>query len=247
MDQAFAQFPDARFIIHNGDLTEEPEDETAWDAFFRTAQKWLKRIPLMPVTGNHDEVDGKADRYTSHFYLPDNGAKGSIPGTSYSFDYGTAHITVLNTESNLDKQTEWLRQDLAGTNKPWKIVAMHRGAYGGNTYKKVEKWVAVLDEFQVDLVLQGHNHEYSRSYPLRNGKKTGDGEGVIANRQGTVYVVTNTSGPKFNKKKDDQFYHKVHIQNELQMYAGITIEGDALTYQAYDVKGKKLDEFVLQH
>ncbi|MFD0682219.1 MULTISPECIES: purple acid phosphatase family protein [unclassified Paenibacillus] len=247
LDQAFAKFPNASFLVHNGDLTEDPEDEKAWDAFFNKAQQWVRRIPLMPVTGNHDEVSGKADRYTAHFNLPDNGAKGSIPGTTYSFDYGAAHIAVLNTESNIDKQTAWLRNDLANTDKPWKIVAMHRGAYGGNSYKKVEKWVDVLDDFQVDLVLQGHNHEYSRSYPLRKGKKTGDGEGVMTGRQGTVYVVTNTAGPKFNEKKDDQFYHKVHFQNNKQMFAGITIEGDTLTYQAYDVVGAKLDEFVLKH
>ncbi|NOU94638.1 metallophosphoesterase [Paenibacillus sp. LMG 31456] len=247
LDQAFTKFPNARFLVHNGDLTEEPEDEKAWDAFFGKTQHWLTRIPLMPVTGNHDEVDGKADRYTAHFNLPDNGAKGSIPGTTYSFDYGAAHIAVLNTESNIDKQTAWLRKDLANTDKPWKIVAMHRGAYGGNSYKKVDKWVEVFDEFQVDLVLQGHNHEYSRSYPLRKGKKTGDGEGITTNRQGTVYVVTNTAGPKFNDKKEDQFYHKVHFQNNKQMFAGVTIEGDTLTYRAYDVTGMKLDEFALKH
>lgn len=41
----------------------------------------------------------------------------------------------------------------------------------GNSYKKVEDWTDIFDTYQVDLVLQGHNHEYSRSYPLRGGKK----------------------------------------------------------------------------
>ncbi|NHN32089.1 metallophosphoesterase family protein [Paenibacillus sp. S3N08] len=247
LDGAFAKFPKAEFIVHNGDLVEEPEDETAWDYFFGKTRSWLKQIPLMPVTGNHDEVDGVADRYLSHFYLPDNGPKGSIPGTAYSFDYGNAHIAVLNTESNFEAQTKWLREDLARTNQPWKLIAMHRGAYGGNAYKKVEKWIAVFDEFKVDLVLQGHNHEYSRSYPLRNGIKVGDGEQAALNREGTVYVVTNTAGAKFNEKKDDLFYHKVHLQNGKQMFAGITIEGDKLTYQAYDIEGNLVDSFVIQH
>jgi 3',5'-cyclic AMP phosphodiesterase CpdA len=247
LDKAFAAFPNARFIVHNGDLTEDPKDETAWDHFFGKTRSWLKQIPLMPVTGNHDEIDGASDRYIAHFYLPDNGAKGSMPGTSYSFDYGTAHIAVLNTESNIEGQTKWLRDDLAHTNQPWRIVAMHRGAYGGNTYKKVEKWVEVFDEYKVDLVLQGHNHEYSRSYPLRNGNKVGNGENAVENREGTVYVVTNTAGAKFNEKKDDLFYHKVHLQSGKQMFAGITIEGGQLTYQAYDVEGRSVDTFVIQH
>lgn len=247
LDKAFATFPNARFIVHNGDLTEDPEDETAWDHFFGKAQKWLPRIPLMPVTGNHDEVNGQADRYTSHFNLPDNGASGSIPGTTYSFDVGPAHIVVLNTESNLEEQTKWLQKDLVSTDKPWKIIAMHRGAYGGNTYKKVAKWVPVFEEYGVDLVLQGHNHEYSRSYPLMDGQKVGNGEGAIPCRTGIVYVVTHTAGQKFNEKKEEQFYHKVHFQHRKQMFAGITIQGDTLTFQAYDVDGEKLDEFMLTH
>ncbi|OMD08275.1 metallophosphoesterase, partial [Paenibacillus odorifer] len=188
-----------------------------------------------------------ATHYTSHFNLPDNGAKGSIAGTSYSFDYGPVHVTVLNTESNLKKQTEWLKEDLKNTDKKWKIVAMHRPAYGGNSYKKVENWTDIFDMYEVDLVLQGHNHEYSRSYPLRGGKIVPEGEISKDAKRGTVYVVTNASGGKFNEKKEDQFYHAVHFQNYKQMFAGINVTGDTLTYQAYDVDGKLLDEFVLTH
>ena len=247
LDKAFQTFPEARFIVHNGDLTEDPEDEAGWDYFFGKTRDWLRQVPFMPVTGNHDEIDKKADRYLAHFDLPANGAKGSLPGTNYSFDYGNAHFIVLNTESNSNEQTKWLQDDLAHTDKPWKIVALHRGPYGGNSYTKIEKWIALFDEYQVDLVLQGHNHEYSRSYPIRDGKVVGSGDGPVVNREGTVYVVTNASGAKMNEKKKDLFYHKVHFQNGKPMFAGITIEGDKLTYQAYDVEGKRWDEFVIQH
>ncbi|OMF29426.1 metallophosphoesterase [Paenibacillus sp. FSL H8-0548] len=247
LDKAFGAFPDSAFIVHNGDLTEEPSDEQAWTHLFAKASKWITQVPFMPVTGNHDEVDGQAERFAAHFNLPENGAEGSITGTNYSFDYGTVHFVFLNTESNIKEQTKWLEADLESTDKPWKVVAVHEGPYGGNTNKKVKKWIDVFDEFEVDLVLQGHNHEYSRSYPLRSGEIVGDGESPVQNREGTVYVVTNTSGQKFNEKKDDQFYHKVHFQNGKQMFAGITVAGNTMTYQAYDVDGKKLDEFVLQH
>ncbi|WP_438444989.1 purple acid phosphatase family protein [Gorillibacterium sp. sgz5001074] len=247
LDKAFSLFPDARFIVHNGDLTENPEDETAWDAFFRLPQKWLTRIPLMPVTGNHDEIDGIADRYLSHFSLPANGAKGPLPGTSYSFDYGPVHVAVLNTEGSFKKQADWLRQDLSATNKPWKLVAIHRGAYGGSEYDKAQDWAPLFDEFQVDLVLQGHNHEYSRSYPLRGGQVTSTDKSSYSGRTGTVYTVVNTSGTKFNDKKEDLIYHAVHFQNKKQMFAGITVTGNTLTFQAYDADGKLWDRFVLQH
>lgn len=247
LNKAFQTFPAAQFIVHNGDFTEEPEDSAAWDSFFGNVQSLVASYPLMPVTGNHDEIDGKAAEFTSHFNLPDNGAKGSIAGTSYSFDYGPVHVTVLNTESNLKKQTDWLEADLAGNDKKWKIVAIHRPAYGGNTYKKLDDWTEIFDKYQVDLVLQGHNHEYSRSYPLLKGAIVPEGENPAGAARGTVYVVTNASGSKFNEKKEDQFYHKVHFQNNKQMFAGITVSGNTLSYEAYDVDGNKLDEFILRH
>ncbi|WP_178023587.1 metallophosphoesterase family protein [uncultured Paenibacillus sp.] len=238
LDKAFQTFPDARFIVHNGDLTENPDEEQGWKWLFGQASKWLTRVPLMPVAGNHDEVSGDASAFASHFRLPENGAEGATPGTTYTFDYGFVHFVVLNTESNLKRQTAWLKEDLRKNGKPWTIVAMHRPAYGGNQYDKIEDWIQVFDEYGVDLVLQGHNHEYSRSYPLRDGQIAPDGKG-------TVYVVTNTSGPKFNVLKKDKFYHALHSQPNEQTFAGITVSELTLTYAAYAVDGGKLDEFTL--
>lgn len=239
LDKAFQTFPEARFIVHNGDMTENPNDAQGWKWLFGQASKWLTRVPLMPVAGNHDEISGDASAFASHFLVPENGAEGAAPGTTYSFDYGFAHIVVLNTESKIKRQTEWLREDLRKNTKPWTIVAIHRPAYGGNQYDKIEDWIPVFDEFGVDLVLQGHNHEYSRSYPIRDGQIAQDGKG-------TVYVVTNTSGPKFNDLKKDKFYHAVHTQPNKQTFAGITVSEHTLVYIAYTVNGRRLDEFTLE-
>lgn len=242
LDKAFQLFPGARFIVHNGDLTENPDDGGAWEAFFGEAGKWLAQVPLMPVTGNHEEIDKKADAFQSHFDLPDNGAKGALAGTSYSFDYGSAHFVVLDTESHIKDQAKWLKDDLSQTQQPWIIVALHRGPYGGSQDEAVlKRWVPLFDEYGVDLVLQGHNHEYVRSYPIRDGQVVEDGEG-----KGTVYVVPNASGAKFNEKKADRSDQRVHFQNNKQMFAGIRISGDRLTYQAYDIDGKLLDEFEMK-
>jgi len=246
LNAAFQHYPEASFIVHTGDAVEEPGDEQAWTYFFEKAQKWLTQIPLMPATGNHDEIDGDASAFTSHFNLPDNGAEGSLPGTTYTFQYGNALFIYLNSESNIDGQTKWLRERLEQADQEWIIAVMHQGPYGGKRKKALNDWVELFDEYKVDLVLQGHNHEYSRSYPLRNGEIAGDAQKVLE-RAGTIYAVANTSGQKFNAKKKDLFYHAVHFQNEKQMFVGITINGKQLVYEAYDVEGQKLDEFVLQH
>lgn len=246
LNKAFELYPNARFIIHNGDFTENADDSDGWRYLFEQAMPWAASIPLMPVVGNNDVLkqEGSAP-LTSRFNLPNNGASGTTG--SYSFDYGTVHVAVLNTEENISEQTKWLDADLAKTKQPWLIVAIHRPLYGGSTYKKIKEWAEVIDRYKVDLVLQGHNHEYSRSYPLRDGKVTGAGDKPVTNHSGTVYVVTNTSGPKFNEKKDDQFYHAVHLQNNKQMFASITVEGNKLTYTAYTADGEEVDQFAVQH
>lgn len=246
LKQAFGLYPDARFVIHNGDFTENADDADSWRYLFEQALPWAASIPLMPVVGNNDVLKKEGSLpLAARFDLPDNGADG-VAG-NYSFDYGTVHVAVLNTEEEISAQTKWLDADLAATKQPWLIVAIHRPLYGGSTYKKIKEWGEVIDRYKVDLVLQGHNHEYSRSYPLRDGKVTGATDKPVSDHAGTVYVVTNTSGPKFNEKKEDQFYHAVHFQNSMQMFAAIQVEGNTLTYTAYTSDGEQVDTFKVAH
>ncbi|REK76002.1 purple acid phosphatase family protein [Paenibacillus paeoniae] len=247
LKQAFSYVPEAAFIVHNGDLTENPKDSKVWDAFFREAALWLSSVPLMPVTGNHEEVEDDAEPFVSLFNVPKNGAKGSINGTTYYFDYDNARFIMLNTESNISGQTKWLEDVLAKNTRKWVIISLHRGPYGGNQNKNIGDWVELFDRYEVDLVLQGHNHEYARSYPLRAGKIAPGNDSHVLDRAGTVYVVTNAAGQKLNEKKKDQFYHKAHLQNGKRMFAAIRISGNILRYEAYDTDGKLWDEFVLEH
>ncbi|MFD2118077.1 metallophosphoesterase [Paenibacillus yanchengensis] len=238
---AFESFPESAFIVHNGDLTEHPEEDTSWNYLLEKAKPWITTYPIMPVTGNHELVKKSADAFISHFNLPINGAAGVVEGTNYSFDYGPVHFVMLNTESKIKDQAEWLQDNLAANEQPWTIVAIHRPAFGGNQDKKVVKHlVPIFDQFNVDLVLQGHNHEYSRSYPLKGNEVVGN------NERGTVYVTTNSSGTKFNEKKASQFYHQVHFQNYKPMFAALQINQNKLIYEAYSIDGKKLDEFTLE-
>ncbi|MHA7964022.1 purple acid phosphatase family protein [Paenibacillus sp. CAU 1782] len=240
---AFSMFPESAFVIHGGDLTEDPSDGKAWDYFFKEASPWVQQIPLMPTTGNHDEVDGDSEMYRSYFQLPDNGESNSARGSSYYFQYGNVRFIMLNTESRVKKQTEWLREVLSSGEAGWTVVSLHRGPYGGNVNEDIGDWVELFDEYKVDLVLQGHNHEYSRSYPLRHGEIVASGDEPVPAGAGTVYVVSNAAGQKLNDKKKDQFYHKVHMQNGKPVYADITVKADSLRYAAYDVDGQLLDSF----
>ena len=74
-------------------------------------------------------------------------------------------------------QTAWLRRTLAGARADrsvdWIIVQMHQDACSssatgnGSDLGIREQWLPLFDEYQVDLVLCGHDHDYERSFPVR--------------------------------------------------------------------------------
>ena len=55
----------------------------------------------------------------------------------------------------------------------------------------------LFDEFSVDLALQGHNHQYERTNPIRRGRSTvqaPDGATVRPETDGTTYVCVGSGG-----------------------------------------------------
>jgi acid phosphatase type 7 len=248
LDKALIKFPDARFLLHTGDLVDEGHKISQWDLFADTVKSELMNLPMAPVVGNHDAFNKNnsnpnAKNFTDRYNLPDEQDTGAPSGTVYSFDYGNAHIAVMNTQcgsKNLKKQADWLRSDMLKTRKPWKIVALHRGPYGA-TYDTTDirkAWTPVFDELAVDLVFQGHDHNYVRSYPMKNNKRVKAGEG-------TIYIVSNTGGVKFYPKKS-RSWQEVNIQPNLQMYTAVTVEKDKMLIASYDIKGTLRDSFTLK-
>ena len=71
-------------------------------------------------------------------------------------------------------QTLWLESTLAAarsnTNIDWIVVQMHQCALSSSTDNGSDAgirqaWVPLFDKYEVDLVVNGHDHDYDRSYP----------------------------------------------------------------------------------
>ncbi|URN92993.1 MAG: metallophosphoesterase family protein [Candidatus Pristimantibacillus lignocellulolyticus] len=243
LDKAIKTLPEAQFIVHSGDLTEDPNVEQQWKWFFQFS-KSMMGLPFMPTTGNHEQLNEEPTSYHSHFTLPLNGADKLIAETSYYFEYSNLLYISMNTEADIDEQTSWLEQVLEEHPQKWIVVSMHRGVYGGSRFKEADDWVKLFDKYGVELVLQGHNHEYSRSFPLIDGEAVeGQSDDIT---EGTVYVTMNASGTKFNEKKKDKKYQAVHFQNDLQMFGTVSVSSTELIYNAYDINGDLLDTFTIK-
>jgi predicted phosphodiesterase len=248
LDKALKNHKNASFLVHTGDIVDAGDDVILWDRFTDAAKNQLLSLPIAPVVGNHDarnenQSNPECRNFVDRFNVPKVFDSGAPAGTTYSFDYGDAHFAIMNTQcrsANLAKQAAWLQRDMARTKKTWKIVALHRGPYGA-TYDTADirdAWAPVFDKLGIDLVFEGHDHNYMRSYPIKNKLKANYGKG-------TVYVVGNTGGIKFYPKRYRP-WQAVDLQPYTQMYLAATVTRHKIEIKAYDIKNTLRDSFVLK-
>ncbi len=275
MDKAFEFYPETKLVLHTGDMVDNPKNVNQYGWLFNTAKKQIMNTYLMPVTGNHEDFAENA--ITDKFTISDYPEQDTTTGVYYSFDYNNVHFMILNT-NDLDgdslsaEQIEWLRADANASDAQWKIVALHKAVYSnGSHYDDAdvcairEQLSTLMPELGIDLVFQGHDHVYMRTYALDNNLVT-DTERVYLNHNGkkyvtdvnpsgTSYVITGTSGVKIYNQKDasltDELFPRAEkiIDVNAAMFSAIEIDGGILYFDAYTVDGEKsecVDSFAIQ-
>ncbi|MDI3476998.1 MAG: hypothetical protein PWQ59_523 [Thermoanaerobacterium sp.] len=256
IQNAFNANKDAKFFINVGDLVEIGQMYAHWNNWFDAAKGVIDTIPEMPVEGNHETYQssnynsGKPKDFVNLFPVPQNGPDG-LKGQVYSFDYGNAHIVMLDSQEDeeegvsgdiLESQKAWLDKDLSSTNKTWKIVFFHKTPYYNKATRSNEQLKAafqpIIDKYHVDVVFNGHDHGYSRTYPIKNDQY------VKSPADGTVYIVTGRSGNKYypdlSKKVWDAFFYDPQDQPN---YIVATINGNTLTIKAVKQDGTPIDTY----
>ena len=244
LDKAYAEEDDAAFYIMAGDLVNRGVQRDDWDSFFHNAAGHYNNLQLVPAIGNHeDQGDDGPWMYLELFDLPKDGPKEITPERAYSFEYSNALFVVLDTNTSVKDQTEWLEDRLAKSNATWKFVVYHHPAYSSapnrNNSAVQKYWTPLFDKYRVDLALQGHDHAYLRTYPMNDGKP------VDSAKEGTIYIVS-VSGTKFYKQGDFDYTEFGMTNVATYQVLDIEIDGDTLTYKAYDVEGDVRDEFVIK-
>ncbi|MCU6713095.1 phosphodiester glycosidase family protein [Paenibacillus sp. J5C_2022] len=239
LGKAMTDNPGTEFIVHGGDLVEDGFRENEWNMWFGAAEEELMSTTVVPVVGNH-EVTGTRhnEDFLAHFNHPQNGID-SLKGTNFSFDYGNAHFVVLNSEYDFEEQRDWLREDLAATDKLWKFVAFHRGPFGSmyDSEHIRNVWTPIFDEFGVDVVMNGHDHVYLRTYPMKAMQPVNDGEG-------TVYIVGGSTGPKFYDVVERYWQH-VTFDEDTQIYVAAEIDGMETKFVVKTIDDRIVDQFSL--
>ncbi len=241
--KAHAHRPDAAFYLMAGDLVNRGAERWDWDSFFEYSRGVFDRRPVVPVLGNHEYQGGQPELYLAQFTLPRNGPKTVPPEHAYAFEYSNAKFVVLDSNQAPEKQAAWLERELAKTKATWKFVSYHHPAYssGGNRDNPEVRniWTPIFDRYHVDLALQGHDHAYLRTYPMRGQQR------VATARDGTIYVIS-VSGTKYYDQPKRDYTEVGFTKLSTYQVLDIQITGNRLLYRAYDVDGGVRDEFVIE-
>ena len=142
-----------------------------------------------PTPGNHDYHTAGAAGYFKYFGYRAHRTHGGY----YSFDIGAWHVVAVNSGTGAvsKRQLDWIRSDLAANRSRCELAFWHHprwssGADHGSDGDMAALW-SVLYRAGVDVVLNGHDHEYERFAPLTPA-------GKVAPRKGVREFVIGTGG-----------------------------------------------------
>lgn len=263
--QALRSVARPALVVHAGDLVasrEELAHDDEWGEWNQAGGWAYAAIPQVTAAGNHEYIDtlladGSESRtlsphFPAQFALPRNGAKG-VSDTSFFSDYQGVRFVVLDGTSaldlgTLDAQTSWLENALKSSQAIWNIVVMHQPVYTCARPEDTEElkaaWKPLFDRYNVDLVLQGHDHCYSRLT-----HEAGREAAAKAQRGnlpiGPVYMVSVT-GSKMYGLNDRAHTQPDRSAEDTQLFQTITVEQNRLSVRAYTADDRLYDAFDIQ-
>jgi hypothetical protein len=240
---AYAYAPKSRFMIHAGDLVDRANSGRQWDEWFKAGGWIFAMVPSLPVAGNHEYKLGLEgirtfSKFWKHqFSLPENGIE-NLKETVYYIDYQGVRIISLNSNNSLEKQARWLETVLERNPNNWTVIVFHHPVFSsakGRDNLMVRKlWKPLFDKFEVDLVLQGHDHVYSR------GRRCQNVGNALKTNNCTVYV-TSVSGAKMYRSSP--VFSMDRNGENVQLFQVISFANDTMHYEAVTVTGELYDSF----
>lgn len=238
---------DPDVIVHTGDLVYFFGERKHYPRrFYAPYGELVARVPFYPCLGNHDTYKDNGGPLLAEFVLPPNGPSGLTPERHYWFDFGDVRFVAIDTnveEKELrERVAPWLDSVLAAAGDRWKVVFFHHTVYSngrhGDTLRVQLALVPVMESRGVQLVLNGHDHMYERTGPMRGGKTARPGEGV-------VYVTTGGGGADLYERRSKVKPEVAVIHEHTHSFTILDVSPSAIRLQQIDIDGKQVDEYVI--
>jgi hypothetical protein len=205
-----------------------------------TANCWFDDIRpienIMKIAiGNHDIKGSKLTEYMEHF---------GLTSQYYSFNFQNVHFTVMADYLPKEKGSEqytFVQNDLAKAaadpNIDWIVVTHHIQRYASTKHYEIpneNKWNNIyhplFEQYDVDLVLQGDQHNYQRTYPIKynsespanpiiTDKKTND----YTNPEGQIYLTVGTGGQSLFKLNGNKAPYLIITQDKVYGFLNVDV------------------------
>ncbi len=265
------QTEDVDFYVHSGDIVQMGKYENYWKKMLNDNKQYLSVKPLMATSGNHETQGdyGGDDALLNHFHHNTPAQESKNKGYFYSYTYANAKFIMLNTNKldygNLPaEQYTWLINELENNDATWTIVVMHNpmystGAYGSDPSRNSialslrAQLGDIFAEYGVDVVLQGHDHNVFKTYPIGKNesinaatKQTVGGVEYDVNPQGTIYTMNGTAGAQtraiVSSGAQNAYYEKISASQQ-SSWAEYTVTENTLTVSVKNLSSGSVQEY----
>jgi len=257
---ALDQNEDISFIVSAGDQTHHGDRANEWAAALSPLA--LRSYPMAMTVGNHDCFGNLKTTYPFYVNHP-NEYRGTTPayvGRNYWFRYGDVLFIVYNTQSyNLYDLYQFTLDAVAkNPDATWRIATFHHDIYGpgkhasdDNTEMLRAIYSSILEKFEIDACLTGHEHIYGRSYFMKDTKPVKEQKrnenGAFVDPEGIVYF-TAASASNRNRIDEENYTLKEYDYEWLDFqyisqeacYSTIEFTKNSFTLKTYGVDSKKL-------
>jgi len=209
------------FILHAGDLVESPVSRY-WEHLFSSLSRPLLRAPFLPVLGNHER---NSVSYYQHFALPPGG--GQAGKRWWAFEFGDVIVVGLDTNvtrpQEFHDQIAFVREKMSG-DFAYRFVIFHHpmfssdAIYGPGGEGLQIMWHPVFVELGVDIVFNGHAHNYER-----------------IERDGVTYLVVGGSGARLRPLGPERVEGSRVAHDDRYFYVRVIAGPDGIQVEAVAV------------
>lgn len=222
-------------IFFSGDYVSSGSSEKDWKKhFFSKAQLSIMElhanVPNVGAIGNHEGIGG-SPVLKKYYPFP------HVDGHYWAFDYGPVRVFVIDQYTQAyspgSKQYNWLQSELAASTKNWNIALFHSPGYSAAgrhvNNSDVQNYLQPLfEEYEVDFVINGDNHYYSR-----------------AEVNGVTHITTGGGGaPLYTPDSTNAFVVK---SDKSHHFCEFQIDGDSATVLARRADGTIIEKFTVTH
>lgn len=235
--------PATDFFLFLGDVVQNGNSNSQWNKWFEMGAGFLSRQLVYYTQGNHEA----GNTFEKLFTRPD-----LSDDYYYSFEYKNSIFICLDSEEpEDDDQLGFLENELSlHQDKTWKFVFFHRPFYTEGKHSEemtpyFGDWWNLFDEYGVDVIMNGHIHNYTRSVPINRNIMDSNGLNIASSygsntQQGRLQIISGgLAGDLSDRPGDAWFIEELEVRHH---YCRIDILGEQLVLKAIDEDGIVFDE-----